>query len=213
MNPTLADVRRALDIADFDTRAAWLKMAPRARPLERPSDKHGQVRLAGVLVLLYPLNSGLAFSLTRRTEMVGDHKGQISLPGGMREGAETLPQTALRETYEEVRVLAEESSIIGRLTPLYLSVSDFEIAPFVAYLDTPPLFDPSPDEVAEMVEMPLPLLLDDSIKAEERWNLRGADIDVPFYRVNGHTVWGATAAILSEFEWRLRAALVHSSDA
>lgn len=143
MNPTLPDVRRALDIADFDTKSAWLKMAPRARPLERPAGQPGKVRLAGVLLLLYPRGGDLAFSLTRRTETVADHKGQISLPGGMREGDETLPRTALRETCEEVRVCLDEPSLIGRLTPLYLSVSDFEITPFVAYEDSPPGFDPS----------------------------------------------------------------------
>jgi len=203
----LDNVRRALALPGFDARDAWQKMAPRPRPLERPSDQAGEVKLAGVLLLLYPLNGGLAFSLTRRTDKVADHKGQISLPGGMRESGETLSQTALRETCEEVRVCVDESSIIGALTPLYLSVSDFEIAPFVGYVDTPPGFDPNPDEVAEMIEIPLPLLLDNTIKTQERWNLRGMELDVPFYRVNGDAVWGATAAILSEFEWRLRAIL------
>ncbi len=206
-DPTLDDVRRALTLPDFDALPAWMKMAPTPRPLDRPAEKEGQVRLAGVLLLLYPHEGSLTFALTLRTDTVANHKGQISLPGGMQEAGETLAQTALRETCEEIGVCLDESCIIGMLTPIYVVVSDFQISPFVGYVSTRPAFDPVPVEVAAMVEMPLKLLLDDGIKAKEHWNLSGRELDVPFYRVDGHIVWGATAVILSEFEWRLRAAL------
>jgi 8-oxo-dGTP pyrophosphatase MutT (NUDIX family) len=207
IEPTLSNVRQALALPDFDARSAWLKMAPMPRPLERPADMTGTVKLAGVLLLLYPLDNHLTFSLTRRTDTLAHHKGQVSLPGGGREGGETLAQTALRETCEEVHVCLDESCLIGELTSLYLIVSDFEIAPHVGFTPTRPIFEPDPIEVAEMVEMPLVLLLDDTVKTTERWTLRGTEMDVPFYHVKGHKIWGATAAILSEFEWRLRSIL------
>jgi 8-oxo-dGTP pyrophosphatase MutT (NUDIX family) len=206
-NPTLDDVRRALALADFDHVAAWLRMIPRPRPLERPPDQSGSVRLAGVLLLLYPRDGALSFALTRRTETLASHKGQISLPGGAQEPGEKLTESALRETCEEVGVCLDETCLAGALTPMYLIVSDFQIHPFVGAVDKPPDFHPDPAEVAEMLEFPLPLLLDDSIKDMERWNLRGTEMDVPFYRVNGQIVWGATAAMISEFEGRLRQAL------
>jgi len=205
--PTLDDVRRALALPGFDHVAAWLRMAPRRRPLERPDDQAGQARLAGVLILLYPRQGALTFALTRRTEIVATHKGQISLPGGAQEPGETLAQAALRETCEEIGVCLDESCLVGALTHMYLSVSDFDIYPFVSIVPERPDFRPDPAEVAGMLEFPLPLLVDDSIKETEHWNLRGMELDVPFYRLDGQVVWGATAAILSEFEVRLRTAL------
>jgi hypothetical protein len=86
-------------------------------------------------------------------------------------------------------------------------VSDFEIYPYVGFTARRPDFNPQPEEVAEVLELPLRSLLDDTLKRTERWNVRGLEMDVPFYRVAGHAVWGATAIILSELEGRLRAVL------
>lgn len=206
-NPTLDDVRRALALTDFDNVAAWMRMAPRFRPLERPEDLSGTARLAGVLILLYPHAGALTFALTRRTEIVATHKGQISLPGGAQEPGETISQSALRETCEEIGVCLDETCLVGALTHLYLGVSDFDIYPFVGYVPQRPDFHPHVGEVASMLEFPLPLLVDDAIKETERWTLRGVEMDVPFYRLDGQIVWGATAIILSEFEVRLRMVL------
>jgi hypothetical protein len=97
--------------------------------------------------------------------------------------------------------------MLGALTPLRVVVSGFVIHPFVAYIPHRPDFQGEPTEVAEILEMPLADLLDDSIKVEERWDFQGVDRDIPFYQINGLPLWGATAIILSEFEMRLRAVL------
>lgn len=207
INPTLQDVQRALALPNFDVMTAWMRMAPAFRPMERPPDFEGQPKPAGVFLLLYPYNDALTFLLTRRTESVATHKGQISLPGGAQEAGETIAQAALRETCEELHICLDEGRLIGALTPLYVIVSDFLIHPFVGYVPTQPTFQPDPVEVAGVLEFPLPQLLDNTIKATERWNLRGLEADVPFYRIHGQTVWGATAIILSEFEGRLRQVL------
>jgi 8-oxo-dGTP pyrophosphatase MutT (NUDIX family) len=204
---TLDHVRRALALTGFDHVSAWRRMVPRDRRLERLPSQPGRVRLAGVLILLYPYAGSLAFALTRRTESVATHKGQISLPGGAQEPGETPGQAALRETCEEIGVCLDESCLVGALTHMYLGVSDFDLYPFVGIVAQRPDFRPNPAEVAGMLEFPLPLLVDDSIKETERWNLRGVELDVPFYRLDGQIVWGATAAILSEFEGRLRTIL------
>lgn len=206
--PTLDDVRRALALADFDHEAAWRRMVPRPRIMRRPANLPGSARRAEVLLLLYPVNDVLHFVLTLRTETVAVHKGQVSLPGGACEADDHQPgDTALRETCEELSVCREDIMLLGRLSPLYVAVSDFEIHPFVGYTPARPAFNHDPQEVAAVIEVPLSDLLNDALKTEERWTIRGLEMDVPFYRLGGQVVWGATAIILSEFEQRLRAVL------
>ena len=163
-------------------------------------------RQAGVLILFYPLAGQLHFPLTRRTDTVETHKGQISLPGGAQEGDEGLLDTALRETCEELAACQEALSVIGPLSPLYIPPSGFQIHPFVAYSQTRPAFRPDPVEVAELMEVPLSLLLNPLTADQEEWLIRGHRVEVPFYRIFGHKVWGATAMVLAELVTVLRGA-------
>ncbi len=164
--------------------------------------------MAAVLLLLYPCSGDLCFVLTRRTETLNHHSGQISLPGGALDPDDAdTGQAALRELCEELRVCREGVLLLGSLTPIYVIVSDFEIHPYVGYSEERPRFTPNPAEVAEVIEMPLAALLDDSIKQEERWIIHGFELEVPFYRFGEHIIWGATAIMLSEFEQRLKAVL------
>lgn len=206
---TLDTVREALDLPAFDARSAWLRMSPRNRYFDRSRFKEGQARPAAVLILIYPGDDDeLTFVLTRRSHRLKKHSGQISLPGGSQdpEDADTL-EAAMREACEELSVCADDLSVLGALTPMYVIVSDFMVHPHVAYCETRPEFVPNPAEVDEVIEMPLALLVDDGIKAEEPWELSGMHFDVPFYRLDEHVIWGATAAMLSEFEGRLRSVL------
>src|SRR5688572_3947948 len=85
-------------------------------------------RQASVLLLLYPYSCDqpdFYLALTRRPEYPGAHSGQISLPGGRREEPESLLETALRETAEEIGVLPETVAIVGQLSPLYTPPSNF----------------------------------------------------------------------------------------
>ncbi len=159
-------------------------------------------RQGGVLLLLYPYTSGgeLFLVLTRRTDTVADHKGQISLPGGGLEPHDSsLIQTALRETCEELGLCSDEVRILGALTPLYVPPSDFCIHPYVAYLPHRPLFVPQPREVAELLEVPLRSFLgEENIRVEKRI-IRGRPLKVPYFDACGHKVWGATAIVIGEF--------------
>ena len=78
---------------------AHLTMAPRypARRADLSVDER-DCREAGVLVLLVPHDEDPAVVLTVRREHLPDHAGQISFPGGQREGDESLLDAALRET-------------------------------------------------------------------------------------------------------------------
>jgi 8-oxo-dGTP pyrophosphatase MutT (NUDIX family) len=206
-SPSLEVVRRALELPDFDTETAQRLMAPRPRAFRRPPSREGDARLGGVLLLLYPSRNGsgeLSFVLTRRADTLANHRGQVSFPGGAKEAGETLVEAALREAHEELDVSLSPSDVIGQLTSIYIFPSDYQVHPFVAYAPTHPVFKANPTEVAEVLEMSLDELLDESTKVVERWTVQDIEMDVPFYSLNGHAIWGATAIMLSEFEQRLK---------
>ncbi len=207
---TIDDVRRALLIPDFDAKAAQAKMMPGVRPRQRPANLGGQARLGGVLALLYYAHDTLKVVLTRRRDNLNSHAGQISFPGGRKEPAEILLTTALRETEEEIGVMREQVEVLGELAPLYIPPSDFEVHPFVAcsLAGKRPSFIPSPDEVAEILEVPLKKLLQPETRIEEPWDFRGQKITVPYFAVGEHKIWGATAMMLNELLERLRAVSV-----
>lgn len=155
---------------------------------------------ASVLILLYQLKDDIWFFLTERTHTVDTHKGQISFPGGVKEINESLEDTARRETWEEIGIPADDINIIGELTPLFVPVTGFLIHPFVGWIDFIPEIKAEPSEVASIFSVPLTQLVSDDREKRELWNLRGHDVDVPFFKFSGHKVWGATAMILSEFK-------------
>ena len=203
---TIFDVRRALAINDFNALQAQLKMTPTERPVQRPVSHTGEVRLGGVLALFFLKNEQLHLILTRRHDDLNSHAGQISFPGGRREGEETLLMTALRETEEEIGVTSNRLEVLGNLSTLYIPPSDFEVHPFVAWLngDGQPGYRANPDEVAEIIEEPLETFFDPLMRKEEPWNFQGQSIMVPYYQVGRHKVWGATAMMISELVERLR---------
>jgi 8-oxo-dGTP pyrophosphatase MutT (NUDIX family) len=168
-----------------------------------------QPREAGVLILLFPTLAGLDFFLTRRTETVETHKGQISLPGGAQEPGESLQETALREAAEELGIDAKCVEILdGPLTPVYIPVSGFRATPFVGFTPARPDVNAASSEVLEIIETPLDTILDEASLREEEWNLRGYLGTVPFFEIGGHKVWGATAMMLGEFAEMLRGARI-----
>jgi 8-oxo-dGTP pyrophosphatase MutT (NUDIX family) len=159
-------------------------------------------RPAAVLVLLYPDDDGIArVVLTERATRDGHHSGEVSFPGGKAEPDDADPAaTALREAAEEVGLdaAAARVRIVGRLETFWIPVSDFAVTPVVAVAPPRPTMTASPGEVARIVEPPMARFLPDApIEIVERlvgeWPLRyGA------YAIDGLSVWGATARILSQ---------------
>jgi 8-oxo-dGTP pyrophosphatase MutT (NUDIX family) len=181
-------------------RAAQYRMAPRPRPgddaFEQP---RADTRQGGVLLLFYPYGGRLALPLILRPTYTGVHSGQVSLPGGGRESGDAdLTATALREAYEEVGAEPGQVQVLGRLSPLYVFASNYLVLPTVGWCTARPDFKLDPYEVELLIETPLADLLDERNRREEAWNLRGYTAQVPYFSVQGQTVWGATAMILSE---------------
>lgn len=178
---------------------AQLAMITRPRPGNQVyQEVEASSHKAGVLVLLYPRKGRLHLVLTRRTEQVDYHKGQISFPGGRQEKGETLEQTAEREAREELNVDPDSIRILGRLTPLYIPPSNYCIYPVVAVSEARPDFRPFRLEVDEVLEVPLNHLLNPRNARRETWSLGGTDVEVPFYLFGEHKIWGATAMVLAE---------------
>lgn len=178
---------------------AQLKMAPDYRAdASVASVDNKDCREAGVLALLFPTSDGPSIVLTVRRDHLPDHAGQISFPGGQRERGETLQDTALREAHEEVALEPVHVDVLGALTPLYIPPSNFCVHPFVgAALEVPDL-RPTDEEVGAILRVPLPHLLAPSTLQRETWTLHDQDVEVPFFDVRGHKVWGATAMMLAE---------------
>ena len=196
---TLEDVRRAL-AGPRPGPEAHLRMATQPRPRPEEFGHTTPPREGAVLCLLYPIEGRLHFVLTRRTDTVRDHKGQISFPGGAREAEdESLAVTAVREAEEELGISLAQAEILGTLTSISILPSNYRIHPYVAYLPTRPSYRPCPSEVAELLEIPLRDLFDPSLRQSETWPVRGKEVLVPFFSLGGQKVWGATAMVLSEF--------------
>jgi len=111
---------------------------------------------------------------------------------------ESPVEAALREAKEELRIDPAATRILGELTPLYVPPSNYTIYPVVAAMEKRPHFQPSPEEVAEVLEIPVAHLLKPENVRREAWTLRGMEVSVPFYSFRGHKIWGATAMILAE---------------
>lgn len=183
---------------------AQLKLAPEVRIKELRMPQPVDAKPAGVLILLYPHQGQWHFPLMRRTSNGHDrHSDQISLPGGSQEANESIQATALREAQEEIGAPIDQINIVGTLSTIYIPPSNFLVTPTVGYDVHRPDFHCDTNEVAELLEVPLATLFDLASIRREEWELRGMKVEVPFYQIGPHKVWGATAMILSEFSMLL----------
>ena len=199
---TFCNLRRALQLDRFDARAAQRLMAPAPRGWEKRS---GPPKQAAVMILVFADAVGrLHSALTLRNADLRGHSGQVSFPGGgVEPGDKDALDTALRETVEEIGICSARVQSLGFLANLYIPASHYDVTPVVARYAGLPCFSPNAREVAELFTFALDDLLRPELKAEERRLIRGVDVRVPYYAINGHKVWGATAIMLSELEGRL----------
>lgn len=151
-----------------------------------------------MLVLAYPLEGDWVIPTIVRTQAMKEHAGQIALPGGAVDAGETSVQTALREYEEELGASRAEIDVLGALTPLYVFNSNYFVEPFLGLCHGRPDFHPSLGEVAELVEIPVSLLLSPKHHATHEIDRRGVRFRAPHIQIGQHQVWGATAMILGE---------------
>jgi len=143
-------------------------------------------------------NEQWSLLLTRRTNALANHKGQVAFPGGGYEKEDgDLATTALRETFEELGIPPEKIDIIGQL-PQQPVISGYVVTPIVAILPGDVPLRPTPDEIARVFFVPLTWLADPAhIERVEKHRWHGLDYLVPFYiPYEGEIIWGMTARII-----------------
>jgi 8-oxo-dGTP pyrophosphatase MutT (NUDIX family) len=200
-------------VAESRLQAAWLRERFLRPPPAWQPEFHGDGRLgaerplaaAAVLVALVQRTSGLQVLLTRRTDHLRDHAGQISFPGGRSEpGDADAAATALREAAEEVGLPEQRVEVIGQL-PTYTTVTNFVVTPVVALVQPPFELQLDPVEVAEAFEVPLLHLMSPAGHQRHVFDVEGQQrhfLSMPWRAqdpdgsARDYFIWGATAAML-----------------
>jgi len=156
---------------------------------------------SGVAVILYPENGQTNSILIERASYKGMHSGQIAFPGGKKEKIDkNLTETALRETQEEIGIKKENFNIIGCLSQLYIPPSNYMVQPVVFSLNEKPSFVPDEKEVNAVITYNIESLLKHSFDKKKIFTTTHYSIEAPYFDINGYTVWGATAMMLSELK-------------
>ncbi len=163
---------------------------------------------SGVLVLLYPERGELHTMLMLRPAYEGVHSGQVGFPGGHREPEDVdITATALREFREETGADNSGFIVLGKLTPVYIPPSRALVTPVLALAEELGPLRPDPREVAALIPIAVSHLLRDDILKRTRVfiSMLGREVEAPYWDVNGHVVWGATALMIAELRKLLTA--------
>lgn len=162
----------------------------------KPNEK---TRRSAVLLLIYPVNDEVYFPLILRAAYDGVHSGQIAFPGGKYEQTdENLINTALREAQEEVGIRSDQVKILGTLTEIYIAPSNFLVLPVIGYLPCRPGFLANDREVEAILEVKLDYFCDTDIVKYSKILIPGDVVSTPYYELQGHKIWGATAKMIIE---------------
>ena len=162
---------------------------PDPAPRPGPGD-----RLAAVLApLVERPEPSLVFTV--RSVDLSRHAGEISFPGGLQDPGESLAETALRESNEEIGLDAAAVELVGALPPVHTFVSGILVVPFVGVIQRPPAFTPSDGEIEEVLTFEVAMLADAERVVEIPRD--GGRVWRGFaYELDGHTIWGATGWML-----------------
>lgn len=159
------------------------------------SEDRPTLRAAAVLVPIIEYAAGPKVLLTRRSDHLGNHAGQVAFPGGKIEPGETAAQAALREADEEVGLKAAFIEVAGFLDA-YETGTGFRIVPVVSFVRPGFTLQVYDGEVAEVFEVPLSFLMDPKNHERHKATWRGKEREYYAMPYNGHYIWGATAGML-----------------
>lgn len=140
--------------------------------------------------------------LTQRTETLRRHAGQVAFPGGRLDPGEDAVAAALREAEEEIGLPPAAVTVIGPVDR-YRTVSGYAVTPVLAAIPADLRFTPSPQEVADVFEVPLDVLFDPANQLEQDMTWRGVPRRYWELTWDGRRIWGATAAMIVNLSRRL----------
>ena len=167
---------------------------PRQIQIEKKSFKGSAV----LIPLLYKDNEPYLL-ITKRTNKVATHKGEVSLPGGGIDPVDTTPlDTALRETHEEVGIKPEDIAVLGEFDH-FISIYGFHVYTFAGIIPYPYTLTISHDEIESYTEVPLSLFVEEKYDNVDYYTYEGIPYAIYYYQYNGYTIWGLTARILTDF--------------
>lgn len=168
---------------------------------ERPSP--GELRPAAVLIPIVARPEGAGVILTRRSDALARHTGQIAFPGGRLDPGETAVDAALREAWEEIALDPRDVRPLG-LGDAYETGTGFLVTPVVAWIEAPPVLAPNADEVAEVFETPWDFLMDVANHRRDFYDPEGQARRWFWAMPWGERyIWGVTAGILKALSDRL----------
>jgi 8-oxo-dGTP pyrophosphatase MutT (NUDIX family) len=153
-------------------------------------------RPSAVLVGLFESTSGVEAILTRRSQNLTNHRGEISFPGGRLDAGESVLQAALRETHEEIGLNPEDVEVVGELNSMATVVSNSHIVPIVGRYRTQPKLHAVNSEVDRVFSVPLLELTRQDTYRQEHWVFSDREFQINFFYLDDETIWGATARIL-----------------
>jgi 8-oxo-dGTP pyrophosphatase MutT (NUDIX family) len=179
--------KRLLPVEQADERSAAVQ------------ERRPGVRKAAVLVPLFDEQEEASLAFIRRASTLRAHSGEIAFPGGGTDPSDlSVVMTALREAQEEIGLDPDRVEVLGALSPVFTSVSNYLITPVVAFL--PLGLGPlrlQASEVTELIVAPLRALADPAIARTERWTRGGQPHIVHFYDYGPYCIWGATGRMLN----------------
>lgn len=180
---------------------AQFSMAPVTRKrLSDVAKENYNPKQSAVLILLFPEGNSIKTILIQRSSYDGVHSGQIAFPGGQLDKSDAdLKHAALREMFEEIGIVSKSVTVIGCLTDVYITPSNFLVKPFIGVLGQKPDFIVDTNEVETVISVDLLELNNKDIRKEKSiMQSGGFEIKTPYYEIEGLTVWGATAMMISE---------------
>jgi 8-oxo-dGTP pyrophosphatase MutT (NUDIX family) len=174
-------------------------MLPPGRILNPPSNDQSVIQ-SSVLFLLFVEDEKIKTIVIRRPVTMKNHAGQIAFPGGKVEPDDIdIIETALRETKEEIGIGPENIQIIGKLSPIYLEISNFIINPVIGWCKKNPEFLIDNTEVASVHILDIEELLKPETMIIQNVETLSGLLAVPGFSIDGLFIWGATSMIISEF--------------
>ena len=192
----------------------------RDQPRQHPNENHEQILTknkfgpsqqrsnkslipAAVLVPLVNRKDEITVLLTKRTDHLNNHAGQISFPGGQMDQNDRSPEhTALRATEEEIGLTGQFIEVVGHLND-YVVGTGFLVSPIIGFIEPPFLLNPHENEVAEVFEAPLYFITHPDNFEHHTRKINGIERSFVAIQWNDRLIWGATAGILRDLSHRL----------